>query len=225
MKLLALALFFITPILQAQSQAQNQPQPRAQTCPHASHISLDSGTFSSQPGVTFTLRHFVATLVPRTKVLPTCLEKDTVMTRGEIFVSNESLTEVFTSKLSVTESKIQGFKVRNGVGQVTLSGHITKIVPIDFSIVGPVTTDGTSLLLDASKIKADGIPIKALLGMVGEHLSAVLKLNGVPGITVTDNKLAFSPEQIAHLKGHIESVETTDKGIILRYSTPRASRK
>ena len=61
--------------------------------------------------------------------------------------------------------------------------------------------------------------------MVGEHLSAVLKLNGVPGITVRENQLAFSPEQIAHIKGHIGSVETTDKGIILRYTTPRAGHK
>ena len=197
-----------------------QSQSPAHPCPQSSHISIESGTFSSQPGVTFTLRHFVATLVPRGKASPGCLDKTTVMTHGEIFVSNESLTQVFTGKLSESNSKIKDFKVVNGVGQVTLTGHITKVLPINFSVAGPVTTDGTSLLLNASQIKADGIPVKAVLALIGEHLSAVLKLNGMQGITVTDNQLAFAPEQIAHLKGHIDSVETTEKGLVLRYTTP-----
>ena len=197
--------------------AQLQSQTPHQTCPQPSHISIDSGTFSSQAGVSFTLRHFVATLVPRSQVLPTCLEKDTVMTHGEIFVSNESLTEVFAGKLSNSDSKIKDFKVVNGVGQATLSGHITKVIPIDFTIAGPVTTDGTSLLLDATKIKADGIPIKALLALVGEHLSAVLKMNGLAGVAINENQLVFSPAAIAHIKGHLESVETSEKGITLRY--------
>ena len=163
--------------------------------------------------------------MPRTQVLPTCLEKDTVMTHGEIFVSNESLTQVFAGKLQNSESKIKDFKVENDVGQATLSGHITKVIPIDFTIAGPVTTDGTSLLLDANKIKADGIPIKALLALIGEHLSAVLKMNGVPGVTVNDNQLVFSPAAIAHIKGHLDSVETTEKGITLRYGrAPRSTR-
>ena len=213
MKVLTLALLLAAPAF-----SQNPTRPQA--CPQPTHISIQSGTFSSQPGVSFRLTHFVATLVPRTKVLPTCLEKDTVMTRGEIFVSNDSLTQVFAAKLTDSSSKIKDFKVQNGVGHVTLSGHVTKLVPIDFSVDGPVTTDGSSLLLDASKIKADGIPVKALLALVGEHLSAVLKMNGVAGVTVNENQLVFSPEQIAHLKGHIESVETTDQGIILRYGRP-----
>ncbi len=217
MKVLTLALLLAAPAF-----SQNPTKP--QTCPQPTHISIQSGTFSSQPGVSFRLTHFVATLVPRTRVLPGCLEKDTVMTRGEIFVSNESLTQVFAGKLTGSESKIKDFKVQNGVGHVTLSGHVTKLIPIDFSIDGPVTTDGSSLLLDASKIKADGIPVKALLGLVGEHLSAVLTMNGVAGVAVNDNQLAFSPEQIAHLKGHIDSVETTERGLTLRYGPPKKAK-
>ena len=53
----------------------------------------------------------------------------------------------------------------------------------------------------------------------------MLKLKGMAGIAVTDNQLAFSPEQIAHLKGHIDSVETTERGLILRYTTPPRARR
>lgn len=186
-------------------------------CPPATHIAIASGTFSSQPGVSFRLTHFVATMEPRGKTAPGCYQKDTVMTHGEIFISNDSLTRVFSSKLEGSSQKIKDFKIENGVGKVTLRGSITKLVPIAFTIAGPVTTDGTSLLLDASQIKADGIPVKALLSMVGEHLSAILKLQGVPGVSVNGNTMVFSPEQIAHLRGHIDSTETTSEGLMLRY--------
>ena len=202
------ALFLLCPRMQAS----------ANTCPPPiSHIVMQSGDFSSQPGVVFRLRHFSATLVPIGKTAPSCYEKMTVVSRAEIFVSNESLTRVFTEKLGAGETKIKGFKVENGVGKVTLSGRITKIIPLDFSIEGPVTTDGTLLLVDASKIKADGIPVKALLAIVGEHLNSIFAMKGVAGVTVKENQLAFSPEQVAHLKGHIQSVETTAQGLTLHY--------
>ena len=191
------------------------PPPR---CPaYPSHIELLSGSFSSQPGVSFRLRHFVANLVPMGKVAPDCFQKMTVVSRAEIFVSNESLSKLFTEKLETSDSKIKDFKVRNDVGKVTLSGKIKKLIPVQFSIEGPVTTDGTSLRVEAHSIKADGIPVKALLGLVGEHLSSVLALKGMPGIAVEENVLSFAPEQIAHLKGHIRSVESTATGLILRY--------
>lgn len=213
-KLLAL------PLLLVSSLAAQGP-----SCPSVSHISISSGSFSSRPGVTFMLRHFVGTLEPMGRTSPFCFQKMTVLTRGEIFVSNASLTNVFAEKLGGAQSKIKDLKIENSSQKVTLTGKIRKVVPIDFSIEGPVTTDGTVLIIDATKIKADGIPIKALLTMVGEHLSSVLSLNGVNGVSISDNRLAFAPEQIAHLKGHIDSVETTPDGLVLRYTNAKAKRR
>ncbi len=191
-----------------------------------SHIVMETGSYSSQPGVTFDLRHFAATLVPQGSKAPECYAKVTVVSRAEIFVSNESLTHVFSEKLGKTDSKIKNLKIENGLGKVTLSGSITKLMPIEFTISGPVTTDGRALLLDASQIKADGIPVKVLMKMVGEDLGSMLGLKGVNGITVEENRMSFFPEQIAHLRGYISSVETNKDGLILRYGRkpgPRAA--
>ena len=207
-KLLA-AVVLLPPTLHAQGPPPCPP-------PNA-HLSIDSGTYSSQPGVSFKLRHFTGTLVPQGQTPPLCYLKQTLLTSAEIYVTDASLSEIFSTKLAATASKIKDFKVANSPGQVILSGKIVKIIPIDFSIKGTVTTDGTVLLLHADKIKADGIPIKALLGMVGEHLSNVFSLKGVGGIIVEDNLIKFSPDKIAHLKGHIQSVESTEAGLILRY--------
>ena len=188
-------------------------------CPTASsHISMQRGSFSSQPEVTFELRHFIATLVPQGDKAPLCNQKMTVVSRADIFVSNASLTRVFADKLDQTHSKIKGFQIENGLNKVSLRGEIVKIIPLKFSIEGPVTTDGKALLLHADKIDADGIPIKALLEMVGDHLSSVLNFKGVNGITVAGNTIAFYPEQIAHLKGHIAGVQCTPQGVTLHYS-------
>ncbi len=205
--------------------AQTPPPPAPPKCPPPiGHIDVANGTFSNQPGISFRLRHFSATLVPEGRTAPFCYGKITVVSHAEIFVDNASLTKVFSSKLSDSESKIQDFKVVNSELNVTLSGTIKKIIPIHFSIAGPVTTDGTGLLLRADKIKADGIPVKALLGLVGEHLSSVLGMKNVRGVTVQENTMTFLPEQIAHLKGHIQSVTTSSAGITLIYSSaPRAS--
>lgn len=185
--------------------------------PPISHISIEDGSLSPMPDVTFRLHHFAATLIPLGKKAPACYSKMTVVAHAEIFVSNESLTRVFAEKLGGPESKIKDFKVENGLGKVSLSGHITKVIPVQFSIEGPVTTDGALLLVNAHTIKADGIPVKALLNLIGEHLGSVLGMKGMKGISVDGDTLTFSPEEIAHLKGYLVGVETTPQGLTLRY--------
>ncbi len=195
------------------ASVRSQPIP----CPALSHISIANGTYSPQSGVNFQLHPFVATLVPVSKQVPSCFIKMTVVSRATIFISNETLTRVFAEKLGATQSNIKGLKIENGLGKVTLSGQIVKIIPLQFSIAGPVSTDGTDLIVHAESIKADGIPLRLLLGMVGQHLSSVLGLKDVNGIQVEENVLRFSPERIAHLKGYIASAQTTPQGLILRY--------
>lgn len=205
---------------------------QVQACPPtSSHITVGAGSYSSRPGVTYHLHQFSATLVPMGTRAPACYQKMTVVSRAEIFISNESLTKVFGEKLATSNSKIKNFNIQNGNGTSKLTGQITKLIPIDFTVEGPVTTDGSAILLTATKIKADGIPLKALLGLIGQHLNSVLALKGMNGIAVTNDVLSFFPEQVAHLKGHIDSVEATPQGLMLRMSkshdsayTPAAKR-
>ena len=193
-------------------------------CPTGpSHIGMESGQYSSQPGVSFQLRHFSATLVPIGKTLPSCMDKLTEVAHADIFVSNESLTRVFAKKLGTTDSKIRDLRIQHDVGTATLSGEITKVIPIKFSIEGPITTDGTSLSMNVTKIVADGIPVKLLLGMVGEQLGSMLSFKGVGGVVVQGNTLSIFPEKVAHLKGYITSVEATPKGLTLHYGRKPAT--
>ncbi len=194
------------------ARAQQSPCPAT-----SSHIAISGGSYSSGPGVEFVLHHFVATLVPQGTTLPSCLQKMTDVSHADIFVSNESLTQVFAKKLSASSSHIRDMKVTHDANGATLTGEIVKVIPIKFMIQGPVSTDGKRLSLTAQKIDAEGIPMKMLLGMVGEHLSSVMSLKGVPGVEVNGNVMSFSPETIAHLRGYITSVETSPTGLTLHY--------
>ena len=178
---------------------------------------MAQGTFSTQPGVSFKLTHFKALMTPMGKDSPSCFEKYTDVSRGDIFVTNESITNLFSEKLAATDTAITNLKIVHQVDGVTISGTMKKLVPISFTIFGPVSTDGSEIRMDAKTIKAEGIPVKALMALVGKDLNAMLQLKGAKGITVQDDTLSFSPEQVAHLRGYIASVSTSPQGLTLRY--------
>ena len=209
MKLLGLLFFCFAASMAAQE---------LQCPPPVSHIRILSDTYSPDIGVDFHLHHFSAALVPQGKTAPLCYAKLTRVSHGEVFVTAESLTKVFNKRLKATESKIKDLQIATSADGVTLSGNTTKVIPIHFSISGPVTTDGIALQLHAEKFKADGIPLKALLQLIGEHLSSVLSVKNVAGLTVEENTMSFFPAKLAHLEGHISSVATTDRGLTIMYS-------
>ena len=155
---------------------------------------------------------------------PKCFEKVTDVSRGEIFVSSESLTTLFSAKLATANTKISDLKIEHTANRAILSGKLEKMIPVFFTISGPVSTNGSEIRMDATSIKADGIPVKALMGMVGEHLNTMLQLKGMDGIKVEDNSLSFSPEAVANLHGHISGVSTSAQGLTLRYGPEHVAR-
>ena len=189
-------------------------------CPATSQILMSSGEFSSQPGVSFHLRGFSAKSIPEGTRAPTCFQKDTVVARGTIFVSSESLTRLFAKKISEGGGSIQDLKIEHGENAVKMSGTIKKIVPIHFTVEGPVSTDGTSISMQAASIKADGVPVKGLLGLFGKSLGSVMGGQNVTGITIDENQASFRPDLLAHLKGHILSAVPSSKGLTLTYGPP-----
>ncbi len=217
MRALSLPLCCLT-LIPAVLFAQSQGSPE---CPRIdSHINMHAGTFSSQPGVTFDLHPFVAHLVPMSKDAPMCYQALTVVQHAIIFTSNDSLSNIFAAKLRASNSKLHDLRIINGNGTVRLTGSMRELVPIQFSIEGPVTTDGNAIRVDVNTIKADGIPIKLLLDTLGKNLNLLFGSISVPGIIVDGNTLLFRPEYLAHLKGHILSAISTPTGLTLTYGPP-----
>ncbi len=189
-------------------------------CPATSQISMSSGDFSSQPGVSFHLRGFAGKSVPEGARAPMCFQKDTVVQHGVIFVSSESLTHLFAKKISDAGGLIQDLKIEHAENLVRMTGTIKKVVPIHFTVEGPVSTDGTSISVNATSIKADGIPVKGLLALFGKSLGSVMGSQNVTGLTIEEDRASFRPDLLAHLKGHILSAVTSPNGLTLTYGPP-----
>ncbi len=202
-------------VIPATLLAQGQQPPQ---CPRtSSRINLQSGSFSTQPGVTFDLHPFVAHLVPMARTAPGCYQALTVVQHARIFTSNGSLTALFAAKLKQSDSKLHDLKIVNGDGVVSLSGTMRELVPVHFHVEGPVSTDGTAIRVDVTSINADGIPIKLVLETLGKHLNSLFGSIAVPGIVIEGNAMLFRPEYLAHLKGHILSAVSTPAGLTLTY--------
>ncbi len=193
--------------------------------PFPSRIDVESGIYSSQPGVTFKLRGFAADMVSRGKRSPLCFLRVALVEYGEVFVSSESLSHVFERKLKQANSKVSDVKIETGEGTARLSGKVKKLVPIPFTIEGPVSTDGTVITLEGKTIKAAGVPVKGLLEMVGSHISSLMNANNVSGVRVNGNNLSFEPEQLGHIKGHIDQAVASPQGLTLKYRDTRAGKK
>jgi hypothetical protein len=182
--------------------------------PAASSLDVSNGNYTSQPGIVFHLENFSAKMVPIGKRMPLCLAKTTDISQGQVFVTAESLTNLFTSKSS-PNSKIEDLKINFENDKVVIGGKMKKGISLPFEIKGPVTPQGDALVLKVEKIQAAGLPIKGLLNVVGAHLSSMMKSGSMPGISVHDDVIIFKPEQLAHIRGQFQNVRVSNRGMLV----------
>ena len=187
----------------------------AQPCPATvTHMSVAQGSYSPAGGATFDLKDFSAEMISRSKAKPLCFARKTKITHGEVFVSSESLTKLFTQKISKSDSKIKDVKVETRDDRsAKISGTMHKGIDMPFEIEGPISTDGTNLILQAKKIKAEKLPIKGLLDMMGKNLGEMLGSESMSGVEAKGDTLIFKPAQISSAEGHIEKLDVTSKGL------------
>ena len=192
--------------------AASQPCPVAET-----HISIQKGQYSPTPGATFDLNDFAANLVSRGKEQPLCSMRTTEVEHGNVFVSTESLSQLFNQKAKRGASKISGIKIEIEKGTVHLKGKIRKGIDVPFDIEGSVATDGRNLILHATKVHAQGIPIKGVLNMLGMHLSSLMGSGEMSGVSAKEDTLVFEPAKISQVRGKIASATVSDKGLAVSF--------
>jgi hypothetical protein len=189
-------------------------------CPaHVTHMSMERGAYSPQPGAVFDLSSFDADMMARGNSSPLCFVRTTQIRSAQVFVSSESLSRMFELKIAQSNSKVSDIKVETRDNNTArLSGKIKKKVTLPFEIEGPVSTDGRDLVLDAKEVNAGKLPIKWLLGMLGENLAKLLGSNSVSGVLVKGNTLIFQPSKIAHVEGHISKLQLTNQGMRITFA-------
>ena len=194
-------------------------------CPApVTRMTVDKGQYSPLGGATLNLENFAANMVARGKTSPLCFTRTTDVEHGRVFISSESLTRLFAQKARQSGSRVKDLKVEIKDGEAHLSGKIHKGLDIPFDIQGPISSDGTQLILHAKKIKAEGIPVKGLLNTLGAHLSSLLRSESVNGVIAKDDTLIFEPDKIAHVRGKIASADLKADGLTIVFA-PSASQQ
>jgi hypothetical protein len=182
-------------------------------------MEMGKGQYSPMPGAVFELQNFSASMTARGNTSPLCFNRTTNISHGQVFIGSSSLTRLFGQKIAQSQSKIKDVKVEIKDNLAHLTGTMKKGVDVHFEISGPVSTDGTNLILKAKKISAGGIPMKMLLGMVGVHLGNLLGAESVDGVKAEGDTLIFVPALISHVQGRIAKLELTNAGMMLDFES------
>jgi hypothetical protein len=188
-------------------------------------MTVEKGQYSPVEGATFNLQDFAANMVALGKTSPLCFERTAHVLRGRAFISSESLTKLFDQKVQQSDASVSDVKVEIKGDSAHISGKVHKGIDIPFEIEGPISTDGTVLILQTKKIKAEGIPVKGLLGMVGVHLGSLLGSESVDGVVAKGNTLVFEPAKIAHVRGRITSARISTDGLTIIFGQPAQQQK
>lgn len=189
------------------------------TCPApVTSMEMQKGEYSPVPGVVFNLQNFVAVMVARGKQLPLCMARTANIQHGQVSMSDASLTKIFAQKLGQTDSSIKDMAISASGEGIKLTGKVHKGIDLPFDIEGPLSTDGKLLILHATKIKAEGIPVKGLLGLVGKNLASLFNPGPGSGVLVKENTLIFDPLELAHVRGRIQSARSVAHGLVLNFA-------
>ncbi len=122
-------------------------------------------------------------------------------------------------------SKISELQVEVKDDELHFKGKVQKGMNIPFEVAGPVSTDGSTLKLEAKKIKAEHLPVKGLMGMLGMHLSSLLQSEQPQGVIAQGDTLVFEPAKLAHVQGKIAAVRLTTKGIDIIFADTTAKQR
>ncbi|HEY6969400.1 MAG TPA: hypothetical protein VJA94_09350 [Candidatus Angelobacter sp.] len=195
-------------------------------CPEpVTHLIVDKGQYDPAPGAVFVLQGFRASLISHGKKQPGCSLRVTRIEHGELLISADSLTKFFDRRIEQTGSKIDNIRVEIKDGMLHLKGKVHKGVGIPFEVEGPVSTDGTNLIVQAKKIKAEGLPMKGLLGMLGVHLSSLINSGKVNGVVADGDKLVFEPLKIANIEGKITKTNLSGNELEIYFGAAAVTRQ
>jgi hypothetical protein len=187
-------------------------------CPEpVTHLVIEKGNYSPAPGAVFFLQGFSANMVSHSKKQPECSKRSTEIQRGDVYISADSLTKFFNRRMEKTSSKINEIQVEIKDGKLHLKGKVHKGIDIPFDVEGQISTDGRNLIVQAKKIKAEGLPMKGLLGMVGVHLASLVNSGQVNGVVAKDDTLTFEPDKIANVQGKITKAYVTGDGVEIAF--------
>jgi len=213
-------LLLLLLVLSTVANGADQP-----TCPDsASQIEITSGNYSPIEGVTFVLSGFSGRMVPRDKKAPGCLMRVTQVERGRVTVTARSLTKLFQRKTKA-RGNLEDVQVEFKGDHVLLSGKMRNSLPVQFQVEGPISAQGDAIEMHVESIKAEKIPVKGFLNLIGENLSSIVGANSAEGISVKGDTLTFRLEAFGNISGRLKSANIGSNALNVEFQPAAASKE
>ena len=147
---------------------------------------------------------------------------------GEIAMSTASLTALMNDYVfNYRKAPIKELEITtNEKGQLEQEGVLDKAVDVPFKVKAVLmpTPDGR-IRVHAKSIKAAGLPMKGLMGLLGIEMDDMVKIQTGRGIVVEDNDFILDPQQMLpppRIRGNVTSVRIEGDQVIQVFGTGAA---
>jgi hypothetical protein len=146
---------------------------------------------------------------------------------GEIAMSTASLTALMNDHVfAYRKAPIKGLEITTDEGRLEQEGVLDKAIDIPFKVKAVLmpTPDGR-IRVHAKSIKAAGLPVKGLMGLLGIEMDDMVKIQAGRGIVVEDNDFILDPQQMLpapRIRGNVTSVRIEGDQVVQVFGTGTA---
>jgi hypothetical protein len=139
---------------------------------------------------------------------------------GEIAMSTASLTALMNSYVfGYRKAPIKELEITTDEkGRLEQEGVLDKGVDIPFKTKAVVIPNGDGRIrVHAKSIKAAGVPVKGLMGLLGIEMDDMVKIQAGRGIMVDDNDFILDPQWLLpppHIRGYVTSVRIEGDDVV-----------
>lgn len=139
---------------------------------------------------------------------------------GEIAMSTASLTALMNNYVfAYRKAPIKDLEITTDEkGRLEHEGVLDKGVDIPFKTKAVIMPNGDGRIrVHAKSIKAAGLPVKGLMGLLGIEMDDMVKLQAGRGIMVDDNDFILDPQWMLpppHLRGSVTSVRIEGDDVV-----------
>ncbi len=171
--------------------------------------------------ISVSIRHLEGELVARGGKLPVFDDKHSftiMISSAEIAISADTLSRVLNQGVfSGRDTPIKNVSVSTDRAALIIKGKLAgKGIPFELRGALAPTPEG-KIRVHATKVKAEHIPAKGLMDLLGIKLSDLVKTNKVRGVRAEENDLILDPEQVfppPAIRGRVTAVRIEGNSIV-----------
>lgn len=148
---------------------------------------------------------------------------------GTISITTNALADVLNQyALAAADAPIKAIRVTADSGKLKIQGRLHAKGNLPFESEGSlsITRDG-EIRVHTEKVRAEHVPVKGLMDLLGEPISKLIDTRKVRGIRAENDDLILTPSELfppPHINGRLSRISIRGNEIVQEYGNPSAPR-